>query len=110
VLGLDREPDCLLLVQVVALPEPLEEVEAKLTAQRSLDDLAIALTGARAEGCAPRRVGLDCREVVERSPRDLLQSTEEVTGRIRLPARHQGANGVSVELASDVQLSTEGVT
>jgi 2-methylcitrate dehydratase PrpD len=48
VLRLDGELERLLLVEVVALQEPVERVEAELARQRLLDQLAVALAGARA--------------------------------------------------------------
>ena len=42
VLGLDGEFQRVVLADVVALPEPLEEVEAELTSQRFLDHFAVA--------------------------------------------------------------------
>jgi hypothetical protein len=57
VLRLDGELERLLLVEVVALQEPVERVEAELAPQRLLDQLAVALAGARAD----RRPGAAAR-------------------------------------------------
>ena len=47
VLGLDGERCGLLFAHVVAVPQPLEQVEAELTPQRCLDHRAVAFAGAR---------------------------------------------------------------
>ena len=47
VLRLDGQRDRLGLGEPVAVPKPLEEIEAKVAAQGLLDDLAVALAAAR---------------------------------------------------------------
>lgn len=51
-LCLDGKGERALFAGIVALPEPLEEVEAELAAERFLDDLAVALAGVRGERVA----------------------------------------------------------
>jgi hypothetical protein len=46
VLGLDGQSRRLVLREIGRLPQPLEQIEAKMVAQRLLDDLAVAAAGA----------------------------------------------------------------
>jgi hypothetical protein len=59
VLRLDGECERLLLVEVVALPEPVEQIEAELAPQRLFDHLAVALAGARTSKLGRLRGGCD---------------------------------------------------
>ena len=45
VLGLDGQVHCLLLRQIIAGPQTIEQVETEVLAQGLLDDLTVALAG-----------------------------------------------------------------